>query len=225
MSKQPDWMDFSDLPKWIIPVLVTVTCLAILPFALIAKARTENSAEPRVELIQNMDNQPRFKAQQANPLFADGRAMRHPVPGTVARGELHDDDHLHRGVVDGEWAESLPMAVTPELMARGQRQFGIYCAPCHGQAGYGDGMVARRADELQQGTWIPPTSLHTATVRDRADGYLYNVIANGVRNMPAYASQVKVDDRWAIVAYIRALQRSQNATPEDVPADRRSTFR
>lgn len=224
-SPKPGWMDFSDLPKWVIPVLVTMTSAAILPFALIAKARTENSAKPRVELIQNMDNQPRFKAQQANPMFADGRAMRQPVPGTVARGELTDDDHLHLGVVDGDWATSLPMEITPELMERGQREFNIFCAPCHGQAGYGDGMVARRADQLQQGTWIPPTSLHTATVRDRADGYLYNVIANGVRNMPAYASQVKVEDRWAIVAYIRALQRSQNATPDDVPADRRSTFR
>jgi mono/diheme cytochrome c family protein len=218
-------MDLSGLPKWVAPVLVTMTTVAILPFVLIAKARTETSAQPRVELIQNMDNQPRFKAQQANPLFADGRAMRRPVPGTIARGELREDEHLHRGVVDGEWAAALPVPVTEQVMLRGQRQYDIYCAPCHGQAGYGDGMVARRADELQQGTWIPPTSLHLDTVRERADGYLFNVITNGVRNMPAYGPQVNVADRWAIVAYIRALQRSQNATPEDVPADRRSMFR
>jgi mono/diheme cytochrome c family protein len=105
-------------------------------------------------------------------------------------------------------------------MKRGQQRYNIYCAPCHGLAGEGDGLVAKRAQELQQGTWaFPPTSLHSEAVRPQPVGQLFNTITNGVRKMPAYGAQISVQDRWAIVLYVRALQRTQNARPEDVPPE------
>jgi mono/diheme cytochrome c family protein len=151
--------------------------------------------------------------------------MRPIVAGTIARGELREDDHLYRGMKGGDWETTNALPVTSTLLDRGRQRFGIYCAPCHGLAGAGDGMVARRADQLAEGTWTPPSSLHTDLVRQRPDGYLFNVVTNGVRNMPAYGSQIGIGDRWAIVAYIRALQRSQRATIEDVPPDVRPTLR
>jgi len=218
-------LDFSDLPGWTLPALLTLTAVALIPVVLIARARTSNSAVPRVELIQNMDDQPKHKAQAANPLFADGRAMRAPVRGTVARGELREDDHFYRGSVDEKWATELPMKLTPELMNRGQERYDIFCSPCHGLTGHGDGMIAQRADELEMGTWTPPSSFHTELTRERADGWLFNTITNGVRNMPAYGSQIPEADRWAIVAYMRALQRSQNASLDEVPPGERAKLR
>lgn len=135
-----------------------------------------------------------------------------------------EDDHLHRGKANGQWAGSFPMPVTIEMMMRGRERYGIYCTPCHGLTGEGDGIVAIRADRLQEGTWVPPASFHTEPNRARPVGYIYNVIANGVRNMPAYGSQISVEDRWAIVAYVRALQRSRNARLDDVPADKRTSL-
>jgi mono/diheme cytochrome c family protein len=117
------------------------------------------------------------------------------------------------------------VAVSEALMRRGQERWEVFCTPCHGSAGYGDGPVARRADRLQEGTWTPPSSLHTDLVRSRPAGYLFNTVTNGVRNMPAYGSQIPVHDRWAIVAYMRALQRSQNATVADVPVELRQQLR
>ena len=119
----------------------------------------------------------------------------------------------------------MPISVTMQLMERGRERFDVFCAPCHGLAGAGDGMVAKRAEELQEGTWTPPASFHSELVRGRTDGHLFNTITNGIRNMPAYAPQIPVEDRWAIVAYVRALQRSQGAPLEDVPADVRAQLR
>ncbi|PWB75022.1 MAG: quinol:cytochrome C oxidoreductase [Holophagae bacterium] len=172
-----------------------------------------------------MDNQPKYRPQSRNRLFADRRAMRPPVEGTVARGELREDDRLYRGAVGGVWVEEIPVPVTDQLLRRGRARYDIYCSPCHGLAGYGDGMVAKRADALQEGTWTPPASFHSELVRGRPVGHLYNTISNGIRNMPAYGPQITVEDRWAIVAYLRALQRSQSATVEDVPPELRAQLR
>lgn len=214
-----------ELPKGVMPALVLLTTLALVPPLLIAKARSTQFREPRVHLIPDMDHQFKYRTQAENALFADGRAMRLPVEGTVARGELADDSHRERGKVNGQWATQFPMPVTQEVMQRGQERYNIYCAPCHGLDGLGRGSVALRAETLQEAKWIPPTSFHTDIVRDREVGNLYNTITNGIRNMPAYGSQVPVDDRWAIVAYVRALQRSQGASIDDVPADRRGALR
>lgn len=213
---------FTGLPRWVVPALWILTVVALVPIALIARARTTHSPVPRIELIPDMDNQPRFNAQSANVLFADGRAMRPELAGTIARGELRDDEHLYRGLVEGEWAEKFPMAVTEELMARGRDRFNIYCIVCHGASGEGDGIVNQRAMDLQMGTWVPPSSLHTDLVRSRPVGHIFNTITNGIRNMSGYGSQIVTEDRWAIVAYVRALQRARAATIADVPAEHRS---
>jgi mono/diheme cytochrome c family protein len=172
-----------------------------------------------------MDQQARYNAQSTNTMFADTRAARPQVEGTVARGRLDVDAALNLGQHDGRWITAMPVPVTDRLMRRGQERFNIYCAPCHGMDGTGAGIVAKRADRLQEGTWVPPSNLHDATVRDRPIGHLFNTITNGIRNMPPYGAQIGVEDRWAVVAYVRALQRSRNATIEDVPAEMRTTLR
>jgi len=151
--------------------------------------------------------------------------MRPDPPGTVARGELDEDDAIYRGKRGDEWITTIPVPVTGALLARGRQRFDIYCSPCHGLAGYGDGMVAKRAEALQEGTWTPPSSFHTDLVRSRPVGHIFNTITHGIRNMPAYGPQIPVADRWAIVSYVRALQRSQNATVADVPPDLRAQLR
>jgi mono/diheme cytochrome c family protein len=212
------------LPTWVIPTLAIMTTLALIPIVLIAKARTTNSPKPRVELIPDMDNQPKYKAQSANAMFADGRGMRPVIPGTVARGELQEDEHFYRGLVDDEWAERFPIPVTEELMARGKNRYDIYCVVCHGASGQGDGIINKRALELQMSTWVPPSSFHTDLVRGRPVGHLFNTITNGIRNMSGYGSQLEPEDRWAVVAYVRALQRARRATIDDVPAERREAL-
>lgn len=195
-----------------------------------------------VHPVLDMDKQPKFKGQRGNPMFADGRSMRPDLPGTVARDDLlppgasaAEHDRVVLGVekrADGKMAfvTQIPVPVDLDLMQRGQERFNVYCAACHGLSGYGDGMVARRANELREikpdtvAAWIAPASYHDKERRDRPVGSLYNTIANGIRTMPAYGSQIPVMDRWAIVAYERALQRSQDARPDDVPEAERDKF-
>jgi mono/diheme cytochrome c family protein len=172
-----------------------------------------------------MAKQPKLKTQTSNPLFADSRAMRPRVAGTVARGELEENGALRSGRDGGDWVTSFPVPVTGRVMQRGQERYDIFCAPCHGLAGYGDGPVSKRADALQEGTWTPPSSYHTDLVRGRPVGHLFNTITYGIRNMPEYGSQIPVEDRWAIVLYVRALQRSQDANAADVPPDLRRQLR
>lgn len=210
------------MPKWLIYIAVIVTALALVPLALIARARSVTSSQPRIHLIHDMDHQPKFKAQAENPLFADGRAMRPPVPGAVPAGSFGAEQAFTTGRRDGVWVAALPVPVTAEVLRRGEERYNIYCSPCHGLAGYGDGPIAARADALQEGTWTPPSSLHTELVRSRPDGHLYNSITNGIRNMPAYGPQLDVADRWAVVAHMRALQLSQGATMDDVPVELRA---
>lgn len=213
------------MPRWFWIALACLGALMLVPFACIARSRGVTSPAPRIHLIRDMDNQARFKSQQVNPLFADRRAMRPPAPGTVAQGSLLEDEALATGKESGVWTSTLPVPLTPGLLSKGRERFDIYCAPCHGLAGYGDGIVARRADRLQEGTWVPPTSLHTDVVRARTLGEIFNTITHGIRTMPAYGSQIPVSDRWAIVAYLKALQRSQWATLDDVPAEQRAGLR
>jgi mono/diheme cytochrome c family protein len=151
--------------------------------------------------------------------------MRPPVEGAIARGDLQADDHLVRGVVEGQWAEGFPMTVTEAVMQRGRERYDVYCATCHGLSGDGDGMTTLRAQKRQEPTWIPPVSLHSEVVVQQPVGRIYNTITNGIRSMPAYAAQISVEDRWAIVAYVRALQRSRNASIDDVPAEIRPQLR
>ncbi len=205
--------------SWIINGVIIAILLAAIPVALISKARVTTSKLPRIHLIQNMDNQPRYKAQQYNVLFADRRAMRPQVEGTVARGELDLTQEYYTGVKDESWVTEYPVPVTDLLIKRGQEKYEISCAPCHGYAGYGDGMINKRAEQLQEPAWIQPSSFHTDEIRNREHGHIFNSITNGIRSMPAYREKLSPNDRWAVVAYVRALQRSQNATFEDIPQD------
>lgn len=215
------------MPRWMIPVLLILSVAAIVPAAMITRARMTKSETPRINLIPDMDYQPKYLPQTANAAFLDGRAMRPQPDGTIAREQLPTDPVFATGRSGDDWVSAIPVPVDETLMHRGQNRFEIYCAPCHGLAGHGDGLVARRADQLMeqgQATWTPPSNLHDQTIRERPVGQLFNTITYGIRTMPSYGAQIPEADRWAIVAYIRALQRSSRATLDDVPADVRPTL-
>ncbi len=163
---------------------------------------------------QDMHDQPRYEAFEATGFFEDGLSARPPVEGTVARGQLNDDEHLYTGKVGGEIARSYPMRVTRPLLDRGRERFGIYCTPCHGLLGMGDGMIVQRG-------FKKPTSFHDERLRQEPPGYFFDVMTNGFGAMASYAPQVGPEDRWAIAAYIQVLQLSQNATIDAVPAPER----
>jgi mono/diheme cytochrome c family protein len=207
-----------DIPSWMWPVILTVVVLSWLPLALIVRARAASTTQPRIHLVQDMDNQAKYKPQDASTLFADGRAMRLDPKGTVAQGELAEDVALSLGKVSGGWVTVIPVPLSPERLRRGRERFAIYCAPCHGLDGNGHGPVASRAEKLEEGTWVPPSSLHAGPVRALPVGQIYDTIAHGVRNMPSYGSQIGVEDRWAVVAHVRALQQDQHAEVADAPA-------
>jgi mono/diheme cytochrome c family protein len=166
---------------------------------------------------QDMHDQPRFKPLARSDFFADQRSARPLVDGTVARGELRDDAALYTGKVNGTPVTAFPFAVTAEVLERGRERFDIYCSPCHGRTGAGDGMIVRR------GYRRPPT-FHQDRLRQAPPGYVFDVITSGFGAMPDYATQVPVPDRWAIVGYVRALQRSQHATLADVPPSGRTAL-
>jgi mono/diheme cytochrome c family protein len=184
--------------------------------ATLAGCRGQPSTEPPLRPIRHMFDQPRFDVQEGNPFFADGRAARPDVPGTIIAGEAMVDDHLYRGLVDGKPADMPPMAVTPELLARGQQRFDIYCRPCHDGAGTGNGLV------VQRGLQPPPPNYAEPRLRAAPVGHFFQVISKGIRTMPTYAAQIPVADRWAIATYVRALQLSQDAPLAAVPADVRA---
>ena len=163
---------------------------------------------------QDMHNQPKFKPLRADPFFADGRSARPLVAGTVARGSLQEDDHLYLGRVNNEFVKTFPFPITEQVLQRGHERFNIFCSPCHGRVGDGEGAI------VQRGLKHPP-SYHIERLREAPVGYFFNVITNGFGAMFDYADRVPVRDRWAIIAYIRALQLSQHATIDDVPQDKR----
>ncbi|MBL4769770.1 MAG: DUF3341 domain-containing protein [Planctomycetes bacterium] len=147
------------------------------------------------------------------PIFADGRAMRKDVEGTVAVGSMADDA-LRVFKTGDVYRNDLPIALTADLLDLGQTKFQVYCAPCHGSVGKGDGPVHLRAASLEEGTWVQPTDLHSETTRAMATGQIYEALTDGIRNMPAYKAMLSPEDRWAVVAYVRALQASSDATTQ-----------
>ena len=166
---------------------------------------------------QDMHDAPRYEPLEASTFFADGRSERMPVANTVARGQLREDSLLYEGKINGQLADQFPMAVTAEVMARGQERFNVFCSPCHGRTGQGNGMV------VQRGFRAPP-SFHEDRLRNAPAGYFFDVMTHGFGAMQDYAAQVPVADRWAIAAYMRALQYSQHATVDDIPADQRAAL-
>jgi hypothetical protein len=219
------------MPKGLIYALLVLVILAMIPPALIARTRAVKNDKRRIHVILDMDKQGKFAAQDANAAFADGRAMRPLVEGTFAREDaLQADDHYARGVIQGQdgkpgWATTYParFKVDMAFLKRGQERFNVFCRPCHGYGGYGNGIVSERAMQLMSSaegkgtTWVQPKNIHEPQIRDQPPGQIFNSITHGIRNMAGYQSQIPVDDRWAIVAYVKALQLSQHASIDDVP--------
>jgi mono/diheme cytochrome c family protein len=171
-----------------------------------------------------MHDQPKYVPLRESAFFGDSRSARPIVPGTVARGRLNDDALLYTGKVDASGgpgktdAEVFPFPITDAILARGQERYNIYCSPCHGRTGQGDGMVVRRG-------YRRPPSYHQDRLRSAPVGHFFDVISNGFGAMPDYAAQISPEDRWAVVAYLRALQLSEHATLADVPAGEREKLR
>ena len=163
---------------------------------------------------QDMHDQPKYKPFRQSDFFADQRSARPLVPGTVARGSLREDAVYFTGKAGSDFVAEIPVKVTPALLARGQERFQIFCSPCHGRTGRGDGMIVQRGFKA-------PSSFHVDRLRAMPVGYFYDVVTNGFGAMADYSAQVAPADRWAIAAYIRTLQYSQYAPAADVPADKR----
>lgn len=159
---------------------------------------------------QDMQDQPKFIPQRGTDFYPDGRSARPQVANTVARGQLHDDAYFYTGLVDGKEGNAMPFPVTMSLLARGQERFNIYCTPCHSRVGNGAGMIVQRG-------YRPAGNFHTARLMAAPLGHFFSVMTNGYGAMPDYKAQVSTQDRWAIVAYIKALQLSQDAKPADAP--------
>ncbi len=207
-------MRFSGKMMSVVNGLVILAMVAIL-----SGCQGETSDKPPIHLNPNMDDQPRYKPYGESKFFADGAAMRLPPSGTIARGELHDGDPYYTGFLkDTIYLAKAPVAATMPELQRGEERFNIYCSPCHGRIGDGRGIMVTRG-------YPPPPSYHDDRLRGVPDGYIFNVITNGIRNMPSYRHQIPVDDRWAIILYLRALQRSQHATLNDVPEEKRESLK
>jgi mono/diheme cytochrome c family protein len=233
-------------PFWMIAIALVSIVVTWLPLALIARARVTKSAEPRIQIMQDMGVQPKYREQETDDAFADHRAMRPRIPNTVARGEIETDDnyaHGFTGTFDsatGKWtqldfANSIPARFTntPEnmekLLRRGEQRFNIYCYVCHGLDGSGHGPVNERAMELMaDGTpgmsWTPAAQLTSDAIRKEPPGKIFNTVTNGIRTMPSYSGQISIDDRWAIVAYVKTLQYSQYAPQSALPSDKQTAL-
>ena len=185
---------------------------------LLAGCRGQPSEDPPIHIIPDMDHQGKFKAQAENTFFADGRAMRPLVEGTLAQGQLHEDPGPWTGKnPDGSYLSRPPATVDEKLLARGEERFNIYCAPCHDKSGSGRGLVVQHGYPL-------PTNLASEHTRGLKDGEIFEIASNGVRNMPGYRTQIPAADRWAIVTWVRVIQRSQAAKLDDVPGDKKGSI-
>jgi mono/diheme cytochrome c family protein len=158
---------------------------------------------------QDMQDEPKFFPQRGTTFYPDGRSVRPQAEDTVARNQGDENSYFYTGIVNGKEGDGLPIDLTPDTMARGQERYNIYCTPCHSRVGNGDGMIVQRG-------YRPAGDFHTERLRTAPLGHFFAVITNGYGAMPDYAAQIAPQDRWAIVAYIRALQLSQDAKPADV---------
>ncbi len=159
---------------------------------------------------QDMHNEPKFIPQRGTSFYADGRSVRPQVENTVARNQLHEDTYFYTGLIDGKEGDGLPFPVTLQVLERGQERYNIYCTPCHSRVGNGIGMIVQRG-------YAHAGNYHTARLEAAPLGHFFHVISNGYGAMPDYSAQIVPADRWAIVAYIKALQLSQKASEADVP--------
>jgi hypothetical protein len=171
--------------------------------------------KPPIQIIPDMDQQPRGNPQGESHFFPDGREARMPVPGVTPRGSMTDDEYFDTGRMNDRWGNGIPMELDMEHMLRGQERYEIYCSVCHGSVGAGNGIVTHYGV-------VGVASFQSKRLQEMPDGQLYDVITNGKGLMQPYASKLLPQDRWAVVAYVRALQRSQNAATSDVPASQQA---
>jgi mono/diheme cytochrome c family protein len=198
----------------IILLLVTAGVLSV------AGLRGSLSRRPPLEVFPDMKRQPRLRPQKPNAFFGDHISSRLPVPGTISREMPYEDLPVHTGTVPGttNWVETNPWPMTAELLARGRERFTVFCAPCHSPAGDGNGIVTKYG-------LLKAGNFHEARLVRMADGEIFHVITRGRNQMPSYASQVPAHDRWAIIAYVRALERTRLGSAEDVPAEKRASLK
>ena len=191
--------------------LVLSFCAASAAFS--ASCQGQKSSRPPIHYNLNMDFQSSLKTQEETDLFADGLAMRPQVAGTVPRNEVVGSEEFRTGKTGDTFVPDIPAQLSRELIDRGQDRYEIYCTPCHGGAGYADGLVTKRGG-------MKPPSFHEDRLVSMPAGQIYEAMAKGVRgNMPSYANKLTTSDRWAVVAYVRALQISQSTDLENVPED------
>lgn len=268
-------------PIWLAALLLVLA--GLIPAAIVLNMRAGFSDQPRWHVFFDMDFQPKKKPQQTTTIFADGRSMRPQVEGTVARGQLTEQDPFYLGwdpdklsALNGDsdevarlvsvrtdaqdavqpapapqdgsaasapadggaastdggaatkvklpFIDKFPFEPTEPDMRLGKKKYEIYCSACHGYSGYGDGLVAKRAASLMQDTWTPPTSLHSKRIQDLPVGEIFHTISMGQGKMASYASSLTPKERWAVVLYVKALQRSRNASVDDIPVEQRSNL-
>lgn len=186
--------------------------LTIIGIISVAGLRGGKSSRPPIEIFPDMDRQMKIKPQTESDFYEDGRSAREPVAGTVARGHYVEDEYLATGRIKDRWGTGLPFKITWDQMKRGRERFNISCAVCHGATGSGNGIVSEYG-------FAGIANLNTDRIRQMADGEIYNTITHGKGNMNGYGSTISQEDRWLIIAYIRALQYSQNAPVSDIPKD------
>jgi mono/diheme cytochrome c family protein len=187
----------------------------------VAGRRGTISRQPPIELFPDMDRQPKLRPQTPNNFFADGKSSRLPIPGTIAWDDRYQDTPVNTGRVPGttNFVAVLPVAVTEKLLARGQQRFNINCSPCHGAQGDGNGITKKI------GAMGVVANLHDKRIVEMADGEIFNTITYGKNLMGAYGPNVTPDDRWAVIAYVRALQLSHLGVVDDVPETMRSALK
>jgi len=196
-------------------ILAALEPWALAAIGLLAACRGDTSADPPLHLNLNMDHQAYLEGQERSDWFADQRAMRPQVEGTIARGELRDGEHRYRGMRRGAPAQTLPLRLDRPLLARGRQRVEIHCAPCHGLTGEGRDAPMRQTTNA---LLVPPPSYLADRLLALPVGQIFTSISDGVRNMPAHRERIPVDDRWAIVAHVRVLQIAGTAPIERVPA-------
>lgn len=189
-------------------IFLIVATISIMGF------RGSKSLKPPLEVFPDMDRMAKYKPQSENTFFEDGMADRPPVSGTVVAGSFVEDAYLATGKMGTQWGKGFPLAVSYEFLQRGQEKYNIYCSVCHGLSGDGNGITKKYR-------MIATPSYHNARLREMPEGEIFNTITYGRNTMGPYGAKIKMEDRWAIIAYLRTLQRSQNSDPEDVPQSNR----
>jgi mono/diheme cytochrome c family protein len=192
---------------------------AVIAVVAVAGRRGDTSRRPPIEVFPDMDRQPKLRPQAGNSFFADGLSSQLPPAGTVARGAHYEDSAANNGRVPGttNFVEILPVPVTAQLLERGAQRYTIYCAPCHGAGGDGKGITGKYG-------MVAMANFHDARLVKLADGDIFNTITHGKNLMGGYAAALEINDRWAIIAYVRALQRSRLADLNDVPEPLRASL-